>query len=247
MRPANGSAIVFQTNAAAGAFSSAVRATSRAGLVDALERPLGRRRQVGDDRVEQLAERRCSAAPTCRPAGTSSPAIVALRRPATSSSSVSVPASKNFSISFSSASATISISASRALSTAAAMSAGIAPSVNLPLSSVWKMNAFFVTRSTTPLNALLLADRQLNRDDRAVARLRAATASERVEAGALAIEPVEHDQPRQPELARRPPTPFRSAPSRRRPRRRRRARHRRRAAPRARRSGSCRCPACRSG
>ena len=46
--------------------------------------------------------------------GNSLPAIVALRRPATSSSSVSVPASKNFSISFSSFSATISISASRA-------------------------------------------------------------------------------------------------------------------------------------
>ena len=54
-------------------------------------------------------------------------AIVALRRPATSSSSVSVPASKNFSISFSSTSATISMSASRASSTAPVMSAGIAP------------------------------------------------------------------------------------------------------------------------
>ena len=51
--------------------------------------------------------------------GNSLPAIVALRRPATSSSSVSVPASKKCSISFSSVSATISISASRAASTAA--------------------------------------------------------------------------------------------------------------------------------
>ena len=56
MRPANGSAIVFQTNAAAGAFSSAARATSAAALVDALERPVGRRRQVGDDGVEQLRD-----------------------------------------------------------------------------------------------------------------------------------------------------------------------------------------------
>ncbi len=66
-------------------------------------------------------------------------AMVAPRSPAMSSSSVSVPASKNFSISFSSFSATISMSASRAASTAAAMSAGTALSVNLPLSSVWKM------------------------------------------------------------------------------------------------------------
>ena len=63
-------------------------------------------------------------------------AIVALRSPATSSSSVRVPASKNFSISFSSASATISMSASRAASTAFAISFGIAASVNFPLSSV---------------------------------------------------------------------------------------------------------------
>ena len=78
-------------------------------------------------------------------------AIVPLRRPATSSSSVSVPASKNFSISFSSFSATISTSASRAASTAAVMSAGTGPSVNAPLSSVLNVNAFRVTRSTMPL------------------------------------------------------------------------------------------------
>ena len=30
---------------------------------------------------------------------------------------------------------------------------GPAPSVNLPLSSVWKTNAFLATRSTTPRNA----------------------------------------------------------------------------------------------
>jgi len=49
--------------------------------------------------------------------GNSLPPIVALRRPPTSSSSVSVPASKKCSISFSSFSATISMSASRAAST----------------------------------------------------------------------------------------------------------------------------------
>ena len=62
-------------------------------------------------------------------------AIVAFLRPVTSSSSVSVPASKNFSISFSSFSATISMSASRAVATAAVMSAGVAPSETLPRSS----------------------------------------------------------------------------------------------------------------
>ena len=63
-------------------------------------------------------------------------AIVALRRPVTSSSSVSVPASKNFSISFSSTSATISMSASRAVATAPARFAGTSFSLNVPLPSV---------------------------------------------------------------------------------------------------------------
>ncbi len=77
-------------------------------------------------------------------------AAVALRSPATTSSSVSVPASKNFSISFSSASATISTRASRAASTSPVISAGTGPSVNEPLSSVLNRKAFRVTRSTTP-------------------------------------------------------------------------------------------------
>ncbi len=67
--------------------------------------------------------------------GNSLPAIVALRRPETSSSSVSVPASKKCSISFSSFSATISTSASRSWSTAALISAGTATSLNPPLPS----------------------------------------------------------------------------------------------------------------
>ena len=57
-------------------------------------------------------------------------------RPPTSSSCVSVPASKNFSMSESSASAIISMSASRALFAASSSSAGIGPSVGLPLPSV---------------------------------------------------------------------------------------------------------------
>jgi hypothetical protein len=60
--------------------------------------------------------------------GKSFAAAVADFSPLMSSSFVSVPASKKRSISASSASATISISASRALLTAAAISAGTAPS-----------------------------------------------------------------------------------------------------------------------
>ena len=82
--------------------------------------------------------------------GNTRAAAVALRRPSTTSSSVSVPASKNFSISFSSASATISIRASRAVSTAAVMSAGTGPSVNAPLPSALKTKALRVIKSTTP-------------------------------------------------------------------------------------------------
>ena len=66
-------------------------------------------------------------------------ARVAAARPFTSSSCVSVPASKNFSISGSSASATISISASRAAVAASVMSAGTAPSVILPEPSAAKV------------------------------------------------------------------------------------------------------------
>ena len=63
-------------------------------------------------------------------------ASTAVRRPATSSSCVSVPASKNFSISLSSASATISMSASRAACASSLMSAGTSSSLNFPLPSV---------------------------------------------------------------------------------------------------------------
>ena len=78
---------------------------------------------------------------------------------------------------------------------------GNGASVNLPLSSVWKTNAFRATRSTTPLNDLLLADRQLNRDDGAVARV-AQRLQRALEAGPFAVEAVEHDQARQAELLR---------------------------------------------
>src|SRR5262245_43801997 len=79
---------------------------------------------------------------------------VAFFSPVTSSSCVSVPASKNFSISCSSASATISISASRAALARSVISPGTAPSVILPEPSVAKVYAFIATRSTTPLKLL---------------------------------------------------------------------------------------------
>ena len=70
--------------------------------------------------------------------------------PPTSSSCVSVPASKKRSINASSASATISMSASRAVCAALSRSAGMAPSLGLP--SAPKVQAFIATRSTTPRN-----------------------------------------------------------------------------------------------
>ena len=112
------------------------------------------------------------------------------RGPSTSSSCVSVPASKNFSISASSASATISISASRALFAASAMSAGTAPSLTLPEPSAAYVNAFIDTRSTTPLKSRLFADRQLNRHDRAAER-QAERLQRALERRALAIEAVD--------------------------------------------------------
>ena len=70
------------------------------------------------------------------------------------------------------------------------MSPGMAPSTGLPLPSSANMHAFIATRSMTPGEGLLLADRQLDRDDGAPEH--AAQRFERaLEAGALAVEPVE--------------------------------------------------------
>ena len=85
--------------------------------------------------------------------------------PATRSSWLSVPASKNFSISASSASATISINASRAASAVPTMSPGIDPSTGLPLASLAKVSDFIATRSTTPRKFFSSPIGQLDRDD----------------------------------------------------------------------------------
>ena len=79
---------------------------------------------------------------------------MAFLSPLTSSSWVSVPASKKRSISVSSASATISTSASRAAATAPSMAPGTGPSVILLDPSAGKVNAFWFTRSTTPVKCL---------------------------------------------------------------------------------------------
>ena len=63
------------------------------------------------------------------------------------------------------------------------------------------------------MNALLLADRQLDRNRPCGCSDSRSDCERALEAGALAIEPVEHDEPRQAELVGRLPRPSRSAPS----------------------------------
>ena len=58
--------------------------------------------------------------------------------------------------------------------------------------------AFIDTRSTTPVKSLLLADRQLDRHDRAAAEV-AKRAERALEARALAIQPVDDDDAREAE------------------------------------------------
>ena len=82
--------------------------------------------------------------------GATWPARTAVRRPASSSSCVSVPDSKNFSIRLSSASATISIKASRAVFAEATISSGMSSTEGLPLLPEANTSAFMATRSTTP-------------------------------------------------------------------------------------------------
>ena len=95
--------------------------------------------------------------------------------PATSSSCVSVPASKNFSISASSASATISISASRARLRGAGDVGGDRAFGDLAAAVGRERARLHRDEIDDAAEVLLLADRQLNRDDRAAAARRAAT------------------------------------------------------------------------
>jgi hypothetical protein len=150
MRPANGSATVFHTNAAGAPDSAVGTSMSSPSAVRAFSG-----RSSGDGANVTIASR-IGCMPRLVPAeahntGNTRPAAMPRFRPPASSSCVSVPASKNFSISASSASATISISASRALVAADDRSAGTSPSVALPLPSVANVHARMVTTSTIPL------------------------------------------------------------------------------------------------
>ena len=81
MRPANGSATVFQTNAASGPGrrGRASTCSSRRSWRRRLHRPLGRRRHVARRSRRAAAGCRCSPSPTCRRAGRPAPAMPRLR------------------------------------------------------------------------------------------------------------------------------------------------------------------------
>ncbi len=135
IRPAKGSATVFQTKAASGPESAAWVRVSSLVLRSVTPNP----RSAGDCTCDTIASiSGCSpifVVADVHSTGKMRPALIPRFRPDSSSSCESVPASKNFSIRASSASATISMSASRAEPAAVSMLAGTAPSVGLPLPS----------------------------------------------------------------------------------------------------------------
>ena len=176
MRPANGSAIVFQTYAAAGPASRPPRRGLPGRRIRRLERAFGRGRRIGENRVEERLHADVAGGGRAED-GEDLPAATPRFNPATSSSCVSVPASKNFSISASSASATISISASRA--DWAALSQvrryrGLRSAFRSRRSRTCRPSS---RRDRRRHGRLLLADRQLNGDDGCGRRRRAATRS----------------------------------------------------------------------
>ena len=127
-----------------------------------------------------------------------------------SSSSVSVPASKNFSISCSSASATISISASRAaVDRARPCRRESAPSVNLPLPSVCERERLHrAPDRRRRVKRLLFADRQLNRDRPCGCRRSRSDSSERSRLARSRSSRLSDDQARQRQLVGRRPDLF---------------------------------------
>ena len=142
---------------------------------------------------------------TCSPdvqtSGKSRPATVAARSPETSCSCVSVPSAKKVSISVSSASATISISCSRAIFASSASAAGTSPSVILPLPSAANVSAFMRTRSTTPVK---FRSSPIGSWIGTISRAqsRCSDSQRALEARAVALEPVDGDDPRQVERRR---------------------------------------------
>ena len=169
IRPANGSATVRQTNAEYGACSDAGTCDVAAAVALARgERPIGRRRHVGDERVEQRLHRRRWSAPTCTAAGRASHAATPRFSPWTISSLVSVPSSKKRSISASSASAMSSIRVvAGALRRVGELRPEPRPRSSMPDPSV--LNGEGLHRHQVdrrPAKPLLLAERDGDRDDR---------------------------------------------------------------------------------
>ena len=199
MRPAKGSATVFQTNAAYGSLAFGVAATSAFCFVSvAANWPLGRGGQVVRRSRRAPAACRCSGALTRRRAGRScrsgSPCA---GRPPVPPASACPP--RRTSPSARRRLLPPSRSARRArLSRRPTAAPGSRPSVALPLPSAGYVHAFIATRSMTPREILLLADRQLDRDDGAAAEV-AEGGQRAVEARALAIEPVDDDEAGQAE------------------------------------------------
>jgi hypothetical protein len=149
IRPAKGSATVFQMNAPTGpeSLDSARASLPLFASVTATPRSAG---EGTNDTIASISA--CSpmlAVADAQTTGKIRPAPMPRFSPESSSSCVSVPASKNFSMSASSASATISMSASRAVAAARSRLAGTGASFTLPLPSV--VEAFIETRSTTPV------------------------------------------------------------------------------------------------
>ena len=210
----------------------------------ACDRALRRRRHVVRACASSSGWMPMLAVADAQSAGKMRPAATPRFSPPTSSSCVSVPASKNFSISESSASATISISASRALLRRVGEVGGDR-ALGRFAAAVRRIGPRLHRHQIDDAaERFFLADRQLNRDDRA-AEHRPQRLERALQAGALTIEPVQHHQPRHARAPRPPPRPSRSEPRRRPPHRRPPARRRPRAARRARRSGSWPFPACR--
>ena len=214
MRPANGSATVFHTNAAAGPRVRGRRRVVVAVLADAVHAALGRRRHVGDDRVEQRLHRRCWRPPRRRSTGKIAAAATPRFEPADQlllrqragveellhqrvvglGDHLDQRFARRLGRRLHLARAPAPRSACRCL-------AGERPRLHRH-------------QVDDAVERLLFADRQLDRDDGAAEH--AAQRLERaVEAGALAVEPVEDDDARHARAPRPRPTSFRSTPRRR--------------------------------
>ena len=168
MRPANGSAIVFHTNTAAGA---AVRGRDRDDVLGSFgrrrERALGRRRHVGEDRVEQRlhadvgggrgAHQREHAA-----GGDGALQIRQRARPASASRLEELLHQRIVGLGDH-----LDQRVAGGLRAPVRARRGSRPPSPCRCRRTRRSSAFIATRSTTPRKCLFFADRQLDRDDRA--------------------------------------------------------------------------------